>query len=178
MKSALRLIVLIGVQILLVLLLARFVRHESLLQSGVSAEWKAVIAYGIPATFVLVACPVFVCLSLKRIVRFVAALSVASVGHWASLVVLQQTDMWFTAMYIDQMQDRLNADPRFKGVRLIGYSDDFVLFPYIPIGGSVANEDDLKALNQLLKESHPPAFAGAGPYLVRRPLGEVGVPPD
>lgn len=166
---------LVGGHILAVLLLARVVRNASGL---FDADSGAAVAYGIPAVFAFVVCLVFVRTRTsglrKGIFSIVVAVLVMSVGHMAILIALQQTDMWLTARYIQRMQARLQEDPRFKDARLIGYSDDFILYPYIPVGGSVASEEDLRALNQLLRESRPPAFAGAGSYLIRRTPKEDG----
>ncbi len=171
MKSVLRLIVLVAGHILAVLLLARVVRNPL---GSLDLDFRVAIAYGIPAVSVFVACLVFVRPLRNGFFRIVVAALVVSAGHVVSLMVLQKTDMWLTARYIQQMQPRLQADSRFKDVRLICYSNDFVLSPYIPVGGSVASEEDLRELNRLLRESDPPAFAGAGSHLIRRPAKEDG----
>lgn len=176
MKSALRLLVLVGGQIVAVLLLARVVRSLSDSFSGMSVHLWAACAYGIPALLAFLGCLRFVQLppaGLRgRILSIVVSLLCASVGFDASLVVLQQSDMWLTARYIQRMQPQLRNDARFKDVRLIGYSNDCILFPYIPVGGSVASEAYLRELNRILKEGHPPGYAGAGTYLVRRDVEE------
>ena len=171
MKSALRLLVLVGGQIVAVLLLARVVRCRPDFMGAVSVHLWAAFAYGIPLLLVFLGCLRFVHLPLAglrgRILSVAVALLVAWMGLVASLVILQQSDMWLTSRYIKRMQFQLRNDARFKDVRMIGYSDDYILFPYIPVGGSVASKADLRELNRVLKAEHPPGFAGAGEYLVR-----------
>ncbi len=176
MKAALRLLALVGGQIVAVLLLARVVRCKPDSLGAVSVHLWAACAYGIPALLAFLGCLRFVHLppvGLRgRILSIVVSLLCVFVGFDASLFVLQQSDMWLTARYIQRMQPQLRNDARFKDVSLIGYSDDYILFPYIPVGGSVASEEDLIELNRLLKASDPPAAAGAGTYLVRRAVEE------
>ena len=176
MKSALRLMALVGGQIVTVLLLARVVRCQSDSLRAVSVHLWAACAYGIPSLLAFLGCLRFVQLppaGLRgRIVSIVVALLGVWVGFGASLFILQQSDMWLTSRYIHRIQPQLRNDARFKDVCLIGYSNDFILFPYIPVGGSVASEEDRRELNRVLKEAHPPGFAGAGSYLVRRAVKE------
>ncbi len=176
MKSTLRLLVLVGGQIVAVLLLARVVRCKPDFLGAVSVHLWAAFAYGIPALFVFLGCLCFVHLPPAgwrgRILSIVVSLLCVFVGFDASLVILQQSDMWLTSRYIQRMQPQLRNDARFKDVHLIGYSDDYILFPYIPVSGSVASEADLRELNRILKEAHPPGYAGAGTYLVRRAVNE------
>lgn len=172
MKSVLRLLVLVGGQIVAVLLLARIVRCKPDSSGAVSVHLWAACAYGLPALLAFLGCLRFVHLppaGLRgRILSIVVSLLCVFVGFAASLVVLQQSDMWLTARYIQHMQAQLRTDARFKDVRLIGYSNDFVLFPYIPVGGSVASEEDLAELKRRLKASNPPAYTAAGRHLVRK----------
>ena len=172
MKFALRLVALVCGQMAAVLLLARAVRYKSDAFSGMSVHFWAACAYGIPAFLAFLGCLRFVKLPLVdfrgRILSVAVALLSVFVGFYASLVVLQQSDMWLTSRYIQRMQAQLQADARFKEVRLIGYSDDYILFPYIPVGGSVASEEDLAELKRRLKALNPPAYTGAGRQLVRK----------
>jgi len=163
---------LVGGQIVAVLLLARVVRCKPDSLGAVSVHLWAACAYGIPALLAFLGCLRFVKLPRVdfrgRILNVAVALLSVFVGFYASLVVLQQSDMWLTSRYIQRMQAQLQADARFKEVRLIGYSDDYILFPYIPVGGSVASEEDLAELKRRLKASNPPAYTGAGRHLVRK----------
>lgn len=172
MNTALRLMALVGGQIVAVLLLARVVRCKPDSFGAVSVHLWAACAYGIPACLAFLGCLRFVKLPLVdfrgRIFSVAVALLSVCVGFYASLVVLQQSDMWLTSRYIQRMQAQLQADARFMDIRLIGYSDDYILFPYIPIGGSVASEEDLAELQRRLKASNPPAYTGAGRHLVRK----------
>ncbi|WP_395747535.1 hypothetical protein [Prosthecobacter sp.] len=175
MKSALRLVALIGGQMAVVLLLARVVRCKPVWLDDVSVNVWAACVYGIPAILGFLCGLRFVRLPPAgwrgRVLSVGASLLGVFVGFHAGIVVLQQSDMWLTSRYIQRMQAQLRADARFKEVRLIGYSCDFILFPYIPVGGSVASEEDRKELNRLLKAGHPPGYAHGGSYLVRKVTG-------
>lgn len=155
-----------------VLLLARVARCKSDFFEATSVHLWAAFAYGIPVLLVFLGCLRFVHLPPAgfrgRIFSVAVALLVAWMGLGVSIFILQQSDMWLTSRYIQRMQPQLQSDVRFKDVRLLGYSVDYILFPYIPVGGSVASEADLRELNHALKAEHPSGFAGAGQYLVRK----------
>ena len=165
MKTVLRIVFLTGVQVMAVLLLARVARaaSESFPSIGVSV-WAAV-AYGVPAVMTFIMSLWLMRRSSagfrSRFLTCTAAVLIAGMGHVMSLFILQRTDVWITERYIHQMREKLHAEPRFKDVRLICYSDDYILFPYIPIAGSVPTEDDRKELHRILKESHAPAYVTA-----------------
>jgi hypothetical protein len=98
---------------------------------------------------------------------------VGSKGFWVAIVVLLLFMLYWGAMsllglkqrrdkvavrdYIARVQPVLAADPRFKEVRLLGYScDDNVMYPYIPVSGTVPSQTDWEALNHLIQTSKPP----------------------
>jgi len=154
-------------QITAVLLLARIVRMP---------VWQFNILISDAFVFGLSALLAFICYlrfafkpaaSLKsRVACVLASLFFSFVGCVASDLILPTTDKWLTKRYIAQMQPRLRSDPRFADIRLSGLSwergrSEDMLYPYIPIFGSVATEDDRRALIHILHQSHPPAQISA-----------------
>jgi len=160
-------IAVIAIQIAALLLLARVVRFSGgyfpdvgvTTDAGVTAF--AVFAYGVPAAMAFAGHLRFSFRPSRRVQGWIACGMVAAIlaclGDVAGIVTLQRTDIWLTHRYMARMQARLLADPRFKDVRLICYSDDYVLFPYIPVSGTVATGEDRFELARILRESHPPA---------------------
>ncbi len=71
----------------------------------------------------------------------------------------QRRDKEAVRTYIAKMQPVLSADPRFKDVRLMGYSCDSVFSPYMPIFGTVPSQADWDTLNHLIRTSRPPVDA-------------------
>jgi hypothetical protein len=80
-------------------------------------------------------------------------------GLMAGLGVKQRRDKAAVQAYIVRVQPVLSADPRFKDVRLAGYSCDSVMLPYLPIFGTVRSQEDWESLNNLIQVSHPPVAA-------------------
>jgi hypothetical protein len=81
----------------------------------------------------------------------------------------QRRDKAAVREYITRVQPILAADSRFKNVRLMGYSCDNVLYPYMPIFGTVPSKEDWDALNYLIQTSKPPVSTW---------MGSVRVVPD
>jgi hypothetical protein len=79
--------------------------------------------------------------------------------YWGTgflLVLKQQRDKAAVRQYIGRVQPMLAADPRFKEVRFMGYSCDNVMYPYMPIFGTVSSQEDWDALDNLIRTCKPP----------------------
>ena len=79
--------------------------------------------------------------------------------YWGSMSLLglkQRRDKAAVRAYVAKVQPLLTSDPRFKDVRLMGYSCDNVMCPYMPIFGMVTSQEDWNALDTLIQTSHPP----------------------
>lgn len=103
---------------------------------------------------------------------------VGSKGFWIAITVLLLFTLYWGAMsllglkqrrdkaavraYITRVQPILAADFRFKDVRLMGYSCDNVMYPYMPISGTVSSQKDWDTLNNLIQTSKPPVSAWVG----------------
>jgi hypothetical protein len=72
--------------------------------------------------------------------------------------IKQRRDMATVREFINRVQPQLVADPRFKGVQLLGYSCDYIMHPYIPVDGTVASRQDWQALESFIRASKPPVF--------------------
>ncbi len=83
-------------------------------------------------------------------------LIVLSWGAMSLLGLKQRRDMAAVREYIIRVQPILAADSRFKDVRLLGYSCDNVMHPYMPILGTVQSQKDWEALNCIIQTSKPP----------------------
>jgi hypothetical protein len=151
----------IAAHVLAVLVLARLVRPgPDSLGGNVSA--RAAFAYGLP--FVGAAAS-YLRWPLRpsprsgsRILCCAATAAICIIGHWLSLVTLQQTDMTLTVRYLAAMQTQLDADARFRKVRLGSYSCDYILFPYLTIHGDVATEQDHRDLKRLVWSLRAPVY--------------------
>jgi hypothetical protein len=91
----------------------------------------------------------------------VIALLMLIVIAWGSITLLdlkQRRDKQVVRAYIARVQPMLTVDPRFKEVRLEGYSCDNVMHPYMPIFGAVKSHEDWEALDYLIRTSKPPVF--------------------
>lgn len=80
-------------------------------------------------------------------------------GYTGLLGLKQRRNKEAVRAYIARMQPILSADPRFKDVRLMGYSCDSVFHPYMPIFGTVPSQADWAALDSLIRTSQPPVDA-------------------
>jgi hypothetical protein len=98
--------------------------------------------------------------SSKRCWIFISAfgLIVASLIWPIFLSVKQHKDMAAVRDYINRVQPQLLADSRFKDVRLLGYSDDYIMHPYMPVLGTVQTQQDRKALEDFIRASKPPVY--------------------
>ncbi len=88
----------------------------------------------------------------------IVLLLIAGVASLSFLLFKQHRDMAAVGSYINRLQPALAADPRFKEVRLLGYSCDYLVHPYIPVTGRVATPQDYKALETYIHASKPPIF--------------------
>lgn len=170
MKRIIRLIALMTGQVVAVLVLARVARGVPMAFRW-SIGYSAAVVYGVPAVLTFLGCRwLFHGIPglQRRIPKLSAALLLSACGFGMAVSALQKTDRWLTDRYARRMQSELRADSRFKEVRLLGYSNDFILAPYIPVAGSVESDEDLGELNRILRESRSPAFVWAGSWLVRR----------
>ncbi len=164
MKRPITILAIAAAQAVEVLLLARIVRllwwraHFNVVVSDAFVfGLSAVLAFAGYLCFVFKpASPI-----KRRIVCVLAAIFLSFIGYIASIIILSATDMFLTKRYIARMQPQLRSDPRFANIRLLGMSCDYVLFPYIPIFGSVASEEDRRALLHTLHQAHPPAHIDA-----------------
>ncbi len=68
--------------------------------------------------------------------------------------------------YVNRVQPQLAADPRFKDVRLLGYSCDYITHPYIPVDGTVPSQQDWEALEQFIRTSRPPSLFQCAPSVL------------
>jgi hypothetical protein len=102
-----------------------------------------------------------------RIVVGLLAASSFFGGFMALLGFKQRCDKEAVRAYVAKMQPILSADPRFKDVRLMGYSSDSVFSPYMPIFGTVPSKADWDALDHLIRSSGPPVSANVDVVLVR-----------
>ncbi|MBX7212049.1 MAG: hypothetical protein K1X78_27330 [Verrucomicrobiaceae bacterium] len=94
----------------------------------------------------------------RRLLCSVLALLIAIIGWGAYWFIRQQRDKIAVHEYITRIQPQLAADGRFAGVRLLGYSCDYVSHPYIPVSGHVRSQSDWDALQRFIQESKAPAF--------------------
>ena len=92
----------------------------------------------------------------------VFALIVALMGWGAYWSIRQRRDMAAVRDFISRVQPQLLADPRFKDVKLDGYSCDYIRYPYIPTHGWVSSQQDWDALDRFIRESKPPVFISVG----------------
>ena len=79
--------------------------------------------------------------------------------YWGAISLLglkQSRDKAAVREYIKRVQPILAADSRFKNVRLMGYSCDNVMYPYMPISGTVPSKRDWDDLNHVIQTSRPP----------------------
>ena len=79
--------------------------------------------------------------------------------YWGAMSLLglkQRRDKAAVRDYIARVQTILAADSRFKEVRLMGYSCDNVMYPYMPIFGTVSSQRDWDDLNRIIQTSKPP----------------------
>jgi hypothetical protein len=79
--------------------------------------------------------------------------------YWGGISLLglkQRRDKAVVRAFITRVQPILAADSRFKDVRLMGYSCDNVMYPYMPIFGTVPSQKDWIALNDIIQTSKPP----------------------
>lgn len=79
--------------------------------------------------------------------------------YWGAMSLLglkQRRDKAAVREYITRVQPLLAADSRFKEVRLMGYSCDNVMYPYMPIFGTVLSQKDWDDLNRIIQTSKPP----------------------
>src|SRR5690242_14887344 len=76
-------------------------------------------------------------------------------SYWS---IRQHRDMTAVREYIGRVQPQLLADHRFKDVQLLGYSCDYIRYPYIPVMGRVASQKDWDALDSFIRDSKPPVF--------------------
>jgi hypothetical protein len=88
----------------------------------------------------------------------VFALIVGLLGWGAYWSIRQQRDKAAVRDYITRVQPQLLADQRFKDVQLLGYSCDYIRYPYIPTWGRVRSQKDWDALDSFIRESKPPVF--------------------
>ncbi len=97
--------------------------------------------------------------------RIAIAALLLLVLYWGVMSLLglkQRRDKAAVREYINRVQPMLAADPRFKEVRLVGYSCDNVMYPYIPVFGTVPSQEDWEALGNLIRTSKPPASISLG----------------
>jgi len=101
---------------------------------------------------------------------------ISAMCGWQALLSLKQRhDMTAVREYVGRVQPQLAADSRFKDVRLLGYSCDYVTHPYIPVDGSVASQQDWQALDDFIRASKPPVFISVRTVFVA-PSGETPKP--
>jgi len=92
------------------------------------------------------------------IIVSVFAVILAVLGWFTFLVIKQHRDVAAVREYVSRVQSQLLADPRFKDVRLLGYSCDYVTHPYIPVAGTVPTQQDWDALQGFIRNSKSPVF--------------------
>jgi extradiol dioxygenase family protein len=90
------------------------------------------------------------------IVVSVFGVIVAILGWFTFLAIKQRRDMAAVREYVSRVQPQLDADPRFKDVRLLGYSCDYIMHPYMPVLGTVPTQRDWEALGSFIRDSKPP----------------------
>jgi hypothetical protein len=78
--------------------------------------------------------------------------------YFASLAAMQKRDKAAVQEYMSRVQPQLLANPRFRDVQLLGYSCDYIRYPYIPVVGHVASQKDWDALDSFIRDSKPPVF--------------------
>jgi hypothetical protein len=88
----------------------------------------------------------------------VFAVIVALLGWGAFWSIKQQRDKAAVRDYISRVQPQLLANSQFKDVELLGYSCDYIRYPYIPVVGRVASQKDWDALDRFIRQSRPPVF--------------------
>jgi hypothetical protein len=85
--------------------------------------------------------------------------------YWGAMSLLglkQRQDQKAVREYITKVQPILAADARFKYVKLLGYSCDNVLYPYMPVSGKVRSKNDWGTLNYLIQTSKSPVSISLG----------------
>ena len=86
----------------------------------------------------------------------------AVLGHGLSLIALEETDQLRYEKYTARMQAEFATDPRFQRIEFLSsFSADYMLFPYIPLTGTVPTAQDRKELGTLLISSAPPFYVSA-----------------
>ncbi len=110
------------------------------------------------------------------IVVSVFGVIVAILGWFSFLAIKQRRDMAAVREYVSRVQPQLDADPRFKDVRLLGYGCDYIMHPYMPVLGTVPT--------QLFVIMHPDDHGQVVPSRRGRPLRDAlallaqAAPPD
>lgn len=164
MKRSVVIPTLLIAQVTAVLLLARIVRMPAW-RGHVNVLLSDAFVFGLSALLAFIGYLRFAFIhegvNKSRVACVLAALFFSVIGHVASVIVLSTSDLLLTNLYIARVQPRLHSDPRFADIRLICMSCDFILFPYIPISGSVATEEDRRALLHILHQARPPAHTDA-----------------
>ena len=159
MKRVISLLALVAGQIAAVLLFARLAGATTGSLGGSEIAFIAFPVYGIPAVAAFVGHMCLTVCSSPRLksvgIRLLAAGFITFFGSGFAVGTLQRTDIWLTNRYIARMQTLLAAEPRFQKVQMLGYSCDYILFPYIPVHGDVSTEQDRQDLDRLLKSSSP-----------------------
>jgi hypothetical protein len=91
-----------------------------------------------------------------RLAIAVLVLLALVVGGTFALEFKQSHDKAAVREYVTRVRPKIAADPRFQDIRLMGYSCDNVLYPYMPIFGTVSSQENRDALNNLIQTSKPP----------------------
>jgi hypothetical protein len=167
-----RTVAVLALQVVATILLAFVVRPMCHLGYG-GANIAAPFAYGIPAILAFVGLFRFALKPPTKIwtaAAILAAAVLAVFGQLNAVGLMQAFDKWRAADYADRLRAQIHADPRFNDVHVLGYSDSYVLLPYVPIVGKVATEEDWQVLEGLVRASHPPVKADVCVF--------VGAPPE